>query len=592
MTFFGVDVRNGVPVGLGSIAAFGRRGFTPASLFAQGQPGVWYDPSDLGTMFTTSDGTTPVTAVEQAVGLILDKSRGLALGSELLANGTFDSNVTGWTAAADATITWSAGEAIVTNTLVSGTGGRGATATCTTVVGRTYQITARMRRVSGVGNIQVQNVDTGLTSANVTSATAQDVALYFTATGTNSTIYLRVTDAGTVGAYDFVSVREIAGTHAIQASAASRPVLRNRYNLLTYSEQFNDAAWTKNNCTITANAAVAPDGTTTADRMVEDLATSQHFIQQAYTYVAAPHTFSLYIAKSSTRNSLVFMFTASGYAGVSVDVAAGTGSVFSGSIAGTTVSVVDAGAYWLASVTATMPAAVGSANIYLINGTANSYTGDGTSSITIWGADVRRTIDTIYPYQRIEAATVYDSDTSKFPLYLAFDGSDDSLYTAANLDLSGTDKVSVFAGVTKLSDAALGIVAELSANTGANAGGFGTGILGTGDNYYALSRGSVAPPATASVSAASPDTAAITAAFDIAGDSITIRRNGVNGTPQTSDQGTGNFGSYPLYIGRRNNASSPFNGRIYQLIVRGAASSAAEISSTERYVAGKQGRAL
>jgi hypothetical protein len=45
-----------------------------AELFAGGQAGVWYDPSDLGTLFQDSAGTTPVTATGQPVGRILDKS--------------------------------------------------------------------------------------------------------------------------------------------------------------------------------------------------------------------------------------------------------------------------------------------------------------------------------------------------------------------------------------------------------------------------------------------------------------------------------------------------------------------------------------
>ena len=54
--------------------------FSPTSLFANGEQGVWYDPSDLTTLFQDSAGTTPVTAVEQPVGLMLDKSKGLVLG--------------------------------------------------------------------------------------------------------------------------------------------------------------------------------------------------------------------------------------------------------------------------------------------------------------------------------------------------------------------------------------------------------------------------------------------------------------------------------------------------------------------------------
>lgn len=50
--------------------------FSPASLFAAGEQGAWYDPSDLTTLFQDSAGTTPVTLspMEQPVGLMRDKS--------------------------------------------------------------------------------------------------------------------------------------------------------------------------------------------------------------------------------------------------------------------------------------------------------------------------------------------------------------------------------------------------------------------------------------------------------------------------------------------------------------------------------------
>ena len=43
-------------------------------MFASGEQGAWYDPSDMSTLFQDSAGTVPVTAVEQPVGRILDKS--------------------------------------------------------------------------------------------------------------------------------------------------------------------------------------------------------------------------------------------------------------------------------------------------------------------------------------------------------------------------------------------------------------------------------------------------------------------------------------------------------------------------------------
>ena len=45
-----------------------------SAMFSRGEPGAWYDPSDMSTLFQDEAGTTPVTAVEQPVGRILDKS--------------------------------------------------------------------------------------------------------------------------------------------------------------------------------------------------------------------------------------------------------------------------------------------------------------------------------------------------------------------------------------------------------------------------------------------------------------------------------------------------------------------------------------
>ena len=47
--------------------------FSPADFFANGEQGVWYDPSDLRSMFQDAAGTTPA-AYGHPVGLILDKS--------------------------------------------------------------------------------------------------------------------------------------------------------------------------------------------------------------------------------------------------------------------------------------------------------------------------------------------------------------------------------------------------------------------------------------------------------------------------------------------------------------------------------------
>jgi len=64
----------------------GAPSFDPATLFASGEQGGWYDPSDFSTMFQDTAGTVPVTAVGQAVARINDKSgRGNHLTQSVLA---------------------------------------------------------------------------------------------------------------------------------------------------------------------------------------------------------------------------------------------------------------------------------------------------------------------------------------------------------------------------------------------------------------------------------------------------------------------------------------------------------------------------
>ena len=102
------------------------------------------------------------------------------------------------------------------------------------------------------------------------------------------------------------------------------------------------------------------------------------------------------------------------------------------------------------------------------------------------------------------------------------------------------------------------------------------------------SYGTVLVDVTASPFAA-PITNVTTGIGNISGDIATLRVNGVQAATSTADQGAGNFGNYPLFIGRRNNASLPFNGRLFSLIVRGAASSVTEIADTELWVNARTG---
>jgi hypothetical protein len=180
------------------------------------------------------------------------------------------------------------------------------------------------------------------------------------------------------------------------------------------------------------------------------------------------------------------------------------------------------------------------------------------------------------------------------PRSFLHDGFDDSSYTASSLDLSGTDKVTVWAGVYKNSDAAAGMLAELTTNSFATNGAFSfvvpDNITASGDFAF-YSRGTTLRAANSAATLA-PVSRVMTGIGDISGDVATLRLNGVQAATNTGDQGTGNYSNAVLYMGRRNNASLPFNGKIYTIIIRGGVTDAATLALTERYVGSRMGIVL
>jgi hypothetical protein len=201
-------------------------------------------------------------------------------------------------------------------------------------------------------------------------------------------------------------------------------------------------------------------------------------------------------------------------------------------------------------------------------------------------------------------ATAYQKVTTQYDVteagvsslsYLAFDGVDDFLVTPTITP--GIDKAQVFAGVRKLSDAAVGMVVEHSANSGSNNGTFqlaAPDANGT-TNYRAYLRGDAASTGFTMDGFVAPVTNVISVRYDLAGaDRATEVFPRVNGSIPTLTSagsgaaGTGNFLAYPIYIGRRAGTSLPLNGQIYSLIVRfGANLTADQITSTETWVNGK-----
>lgn len=172
--------------------------------------------------------------------------------------------------------------------------------------------------------------------------------------------------------------------------------------------------------------------------------------------------------------------------------------------------------------------------------------------------------------------------------YLNFDGVDDSLSTGS-IDFTSTDKMTVWAGVHKASDAATAMLAELSADAGTTAGSWYLTAPSAAGTYVYFSRGATAGATATASGFAAPVTSVLCAIGDIAADQCIVRVDGVQAASSAADQTAGNYTSRPLYMGMRGGTSIPFNGRIYGLVIRGAASTASQIASGERFMASKSG---
>jgi hypothetical protein len=192
-------------------------------------------------------------------------------------------------------------------------------------------------------------------------------------------------------------------------------------------------------------------------------------------------------------------------------------------------------------------------------------------------------------YQRVGTAFDVTEAGVASRSYLSFDGTDDGMLTG-NI-VPGTDKAQVFAGVRKLSDASFAGIVELSANVGANDGSFVLSAppLGGQPTFGMTVRGTATVFAAANNAIyAAPTTRVQTGIAEIGTDTLLVRLDGVQAATSASDQGTGNFLTYPLYIGRRGGTSSPFNGQIFGLILRfGTNLSAATVTQTETWLANR-----
>lgn len=182
----------------------------------------------------------------------------------------------------------------------------------------------------------------------------------------------------------------------------------------------------------------------------------------------------------------------------------------------------------------------------------------------------------------------YNATTGSY--YLQYDGADDFLQTNA-IDFTGTDKVSVFAGVRKLLGVANSLI-ELSASADTNAGSFRVGGFTTNEAIIFSARGATTTRYVEFVNGGSPISYVQSADADLFTSTLRSRKDGGGYVTSVAATGGGAFGNYAMYFGRRGGTTLPFNGHEYSPICVGRLTTAAEIANIERILARQVGVVL
>lgn len=168
-----------------------------------------------------------------------------------------------------------------------------------------------------------------------------------------------------------------------------------RTNLLLYSEQFDNAAWVKADSTVTANSTTSPDGTVDADSVIENTAAAIHRINQAMTVTnGVACAVSVYARAIGSRRLYINFITCAG-AGALFDLT-GNGAVVNvaGTAANRAATIQAAGNGWYRCTLIGTGTGTAGAVFFQINrdssstATDDSYTGDGTSGLILWGSQI------------------------------------------------------------------------------------------------------------------------------------------------------------------------------------------------------------
>jgi hypothetical protein len=201
---------------------------------------------------------------------------------------------------------------------------------------------------------------------------------------------------------------------------------------------FTDAAWVKTRSSVAANTTTNPFGDVLADSLIEDAtAAASHYTQQVpgNLVTGLSVTYSVY-AKANTRS---WIFMSSDFNGQYFNLGAGTLGTTIG--AATVATIVSQGGGWY-KCSLTFPATVSGLFIQLATGDGgNSYNGDGTSNVFLYGAAASQPKVSVWRDQSGHGNDASQPTLAAQPLWsvaaingrptVHFDGVDDFMHTGA-----------------------------------------------------------------------------------------------------------------------------------------------------------------
>ena len=162
-----------------------------------------------------------------------------------------------------------------------------------------------------------------------------------------------------------------------------------RSNLITYSEAFDNAYWTKSGSSV-VSGFVSPKGDLSAFKLVEDTSTAIHYMYHPTIGDVGIKTASFFV-KAGERNKIGIRDAATGGSYVSFDLENGVILDETLTATGTIKAVADG--WYKISIEQTITSALRYQifilpNSYTSGSILGTYTGDGTSGIYIFGAQL------------------------------------------------------------------------------------------------------------------------------------------------------------------------------------------------------------